>query len=345
MPPAAIPSLTVRQVLLLVLIGALLVALLLNLYEFIPAFLGAYTLYVLWYRPLTYLTMHRKWHPYLVALTLLVLTTVCIIFPLKMLLDVLQQRVIPMFQHPQQLLEVASRIIHEQEARFGVVLLTPDTLADLTDWSVQIAGNVVDATLNSLITVVSMYIFLWFMLIGGLSMEHAFFDSLPLRKENIAFLRIKLHALVLSNALGIPLMGIVQGIAGFVIYYLLDVPDVWLWTVITFVTGMIPLFGTLLAYVPLSLLLLSTGNSVNAFLVVAYGFLVIGSVDNLARMWVLKRIGNTHPLITFFGVIAGLKMFGFVGFVFGPISIAVLFLLMGLYQKEFSSPVTLSEEA
>jgi hypothetical protein len=66
-----------------------------------------------------------------------------------------------------------------------------------------------------------------------------------------------------------------------------------------------------------------------------YGFLVIGSVDNVARMWLLKKIGDTHPLVTLFGVIVGLKLFGFVGFVFGPIMISVLLMLIGLYNKEF----------
>jgi predicted PurR-regulated permease PerM len=52
-------------------------------------------------------------------------------------------------------------------------------------------------------------------------------------------------------------------------------------------------------------------------------------------MWLLKKIGDTHPLVTLFGVIVGLKLFGFVGFVFGPIMISVLLMLVGLYSKEF----------
>jgi predicted PurR-regulated permease PerM len=72
-----------------------------------------------------------------------------------------------------------------------------------------------------------------------------------------------------------------------------------------------------------------------ALFILMYGLLVIGSVDNVARMWLLKKIGDTHPLVTLFGVIVGLKLFGFVGFVFGPIMISVLLMLIGLYNKEF----------
>ncbi|HNM25317.1 MAG TPA: AI-2E family transporter, partial [Saprospiraceae bacterium] len=91
--------------------------------------------------------------------------------------------------------------------------------------------------------------------------------------------------------------------------------------------------------IPLTLILLSKGQEWQALAIFLYGFIVVGSVDNIARMWVLKKIGHTHPLITLFGVIAGLKMFGFIGFVFGPIMIAMLILLLRIYHKEFHQPV------
>ncbi len=98
---------------------------------------------------------------------------------------------------------------------------------------------------------------------------------------------------------------------------------------------MMPIFGTALAYVPLSLILLADGEMMKALLIFLYGFIVVGSVDNLARMWLLKKISHTHPLITLFGVIVGLELFGFIGFIFGPILISLLILLLKIYHKEF----------
>ena len=76
-----------------------------------------------------------------------------------------------------------------------------------------------------------------------------------------------------------------------------------------------------------------------ALLIFLYGFLVVGSVDNIARMWLLKKIGRTHPLITLFGGIVGLKLVGFIGFIFGPIMISLAILLLKIYHKEFNQPV------
>jgi predicted PurR-regulated permease PerM len=145
--------------------------------------------------------------------------------------------------------------------------------------------------------------------------------------------------MVWSNALGIPLMGVVQGLAGLLAYWLVGVDDPWLWFAITFVSGMLPVIGVALAYVPLSLILLANGLQWEALFIFLYGFIVVGSVDNLARMWLLQKIGHVHPVITLFGVIVGLKLFGFIGFIFGPILISMFILLLRIYHKEFDQPV------
>jgi predicted PurR-regulated permease PerM len=48
-----------------------------------------------------------------------------------------------------------------------------------------------------------------------------------------------------------------------------------------------------------------------------------------------KRMGNVHPLITVFGVIIGINLFGFIGLIFGPILISMFILLVKIYMNEF----------
>jgi predicted PurR-regulated permease PerM len=66
-----------------------------------------------------------------------------------------------------------------------------------------------------------------------------------------------------------------------------------------------------------------------------YGFGVIGTVDNVLRFSLLKKIGNVHPLTTVFGVIIGLNLFGFIGLIFGPLLISLFMLLLKIYSTEF----------
>lgn len=332
-----IPGIQIRQVLLLLLIATIFGVLFWNLRFFIPALLGAYTLYVLLQSPLQFLVTKWKWRKKVAVAALLLVSFIAVLAPASWIFGLLEQRLLSLLTNSDNLLQNAGNFIRKLEERFGIALLTPDNIQGLTDWGVQEAQNIVSATVSGLGILLAAYFILWFMLTEREKMEHWFFSFLPLKSENVEYVRKQLNDMVWSNALGIPLMGVVQGLVALLVYWLAGVEDPWLWFAVTFVSGMLPVIGVALAYVPLSLILLSNGMEWKALLIFLYGFIVVGSVDNLARMWLLKKIGHVHPLITLFGVIVGLKLFGFIGFIFGPILIAMLVLLIKTYHKEFNN--------
>lgn len=331
-----IPGIQIRQVLLLLLIAAIFGALFWNLRFFIPALLGAYTLYVLLRSPMVFLITKWGWKKKAAVVVLLIASFAVILAPAYWIFGMLEKRLLELLMNSDNLLQNAGNLVRKLEARFGIALLTPDNIQGLTDWGMHEAQHIVSATVGGLGILLAAYFILWFMLTEGEKMEHSFFNWLPLKKENVEYVRRQLNDMVWSNALGIPLMGVVQGFAALIVYWLAGVKDPWLWFAVTFVSGMLPVIGVALAYVPLSLILLSQGEEWKALFIFLYGFFVVGSVDNLARMWLLKKIGHVHPLITLFGVIVGLKLFGFIGFIFGPILIAMFILLLRIYHKEFN---------
>jgi len=80
---------------------------------------------------------------------------------------------------------------------------------------------------------------------------------------------------------------------------------------------------------------ISGGHTGQAIGLAIYSAVVTGNVDYLARITLLKRIGDIHPVITVLGVIVGLKLFGFWGFIFGPLLISYFLLLCKIYNAEF----------
>jgi predicted PurR-regulated permease PerM len=66
-----------------------------------------------------------------------------------------------------------------------------------------------------------------------------------------------------------------------------------------------------------------------------YSLAITGNIDYLARITLMKKIGDVHPLITIFGVIVGLQLFGFMGFIFGPLIFSYLIILVRIYSYEF----------
>jgi len=332
---AQIPATPIRQIFLILLIAGIFVVLFWNLHFFVPALLGAYTLYVLLRSPLFVLTERWKWHKKAAAALLLLLSFLAILLPFNWLFMMLQGRVVSLFQNADQLRQNAEALIRTLETRYEISLLTPENMASLSNWTVGAAQGLVGATVNGLGLLLATYFILWFMLTEGKKMEQSFFDWMPLRHENVTYVRKQLNDMVWGNALGIPLMGLVQAFAGLLIYWFLGVPDMWMWFAITFVAGMMPVLGVALAFVPLSLIFLGQGAEGKALLIFLYGFFVMGSVDNIARMWLMKKITHAHPLITLFGVVVGLQLFGFIGFIFGPILISLFILLLHIYHKEF----------
>jgi len=330
-----IPATPIRQISLILLITAIFGVLSWNLSFFVPALLGSYTLYVLLRNLLFFLTTRWKWPLKIAAATLLLLSFAVVFFLFNGLFLMLQGKVLSLIQNSDQLRQSVEAQVGIFEHKYGISLLTPENLNSLSNWAVNAAQNLLGATVSGLGLLLATFLILWFMLTEGKEMEESFFEWMPLRHENVNFVRMQLNDMVWGNAVGIPLMGLVQGLAALLMYWFLGVSDPLMWFALTFVCSMMPVFGVALAYVPLSLILLSQGEDVKALVIVLYGTIVVGSIDNIARMWLMKKISHTHPLITLFGVVVGLQLFGFIGFVFGPILISLFVLLLRIYHKEF----------
>ena len=99
---------------------------------------------------------------------------------------------------------------------------------------------------------------------------------------------------------------------------------------------MIPIVGAAIVYVPVGLFMLANGDTTGGIGVIVFGLAIVGLVDNVLRFTFLKKLENIHPLNTVFGIILGLKIFGFFGLIFGPILVSITILLMQIYADEFS---------
>jgi predicted PurR-regulated permease PerM len=331
----SIPSDTIRQIvfiLILTLLGGLIFW---QLKNFIPAVLGAYTLYVLLRKWMFTLTLKLKGRANWAAILLMLFSFLVILLPINGLLGILTSRILPAVKHSNELWASAETWIHTMEQKYGFDVLTQQNIRNLGQWGVNEMQQVVGATFNSMITVVIMYFILFFMLTEAKTLENTLYKWLPLKPQNASFLKKHLNSLVFSNAVGIPMVAFLQGLVALIGYWIAGVQEPFLWFIATCVAAVIPVLGAMLVYVPLAIMLFSQGQTTQGIFLFLFGFLVIGSVDNLFRFWLQKRMGDTHPLITIFGVIIGLNLFGFIGLIFGPILISLFLLLIQIYAKEF----------
>ena len=113
---------------------------------------------------------------------------------------------------------------------------------------------------------------------------------------------------------------------------------------LTAFASIIPLVGTALIWIPVSIYFLIMGEWINALILLGYGGIIISQCDNLIRFLLQKKMANIHPLITIFGVVAGLPIFGFMGIIFGPLLVSLFLLFLDMFRKEYLLDGTEEEE-
>ena len=166
---------------------------------------------------------------------------------------------------------------------------------------------------------------------------------IPLRPQNVQKLATETDLMIRANALGIPLICLVQGVFATIGYLIFGLKDWGLWGFVTGVLAFFPLIGTMVVWTPLVIYMYATNQNLAATGLMIYSFVITGNVDYISRLGLLKKIGNVHPLITVFGGIVGLKLFGFIGLIFGPLLISYLIVLIKIYLDEFATNSTLTD--
>jgi predicted PurR-regulated permease PerM len=293
-------------------------------------------MYVLLKKWMFILTGKYKWKKTLTAALLMLLSFVVILLPIALLINMMSSKINFAIQHASEVLNTIEKYIHSYEQRYNIEIISSKNIDQLTNLGTQTLPRILGATFNSITTIAIMYFILYFMLVDGRRMEAALHEWIPLKDENTLLLRRETNTLVYSNAVGIPLIALLQGLLGLISYLILGVKEPIFWFVVTCLASMIPVVGATLAYVPIGILFFANGMNVKGIIMLAYGFGFISTVDSIFRFWLQKKIGDVHPLITGFGVIIGLNLFGFIGLIFGPILISLFLLLIKIYANEFS---------
>lgn len=324
-----------RQVILLVVLIALGYLLVQELYIFLPGFLGAITLYILsrgWYR---YLTQIRKWNKNLTATLFMLGFLVVFGLPVYWIIQLMSPKINEVFSHSQELMQGVKSVSEQIRDWTGQDLLTEQNITELQ----RKIANFFPAFLNSTAMILSnlaMMLFVYFfMLTNGKRMEDGLTYFLPLRDENIEILGRETISMVRANAIGIPLISFIQGIFALIGYWIFGVNEFVLWGFITGVFAFFPIVGTTIIWLPIVVYLFSKGENGAGIGLTIWSLLVTGNVDYLARVTLMKKLGDVHPIVTVLGVIVGLSLFGFWGFIFGPLLISYFILLFKIYTSEF----------
>lgn len=331
-----IPQHIIQQIfvlLLIILIGGLIFR---ELMPYFSGVLGAITIYVLM-RGWMLRLVRKGWNPTLAASLLILASIVGIVLPVSGVIVMLGNKIGNAVQNSERVITALKGELVDLEAKYNFNLASEIDVGAISNWLSSNLQSVAGSTFDIVIAVGLMYFILFYMFTNRRLVQNSVGDYIPISKSNLKVIGREIQAMVRSNALGIPLVALAQGIIALIGFFIFGIQDPFFWFVIVTIGSMIPFVGTLIGILPVFILELSTGNNFSAWGILLYGLVVVGSTDNIIRLYVLKRLDNVHPLITLIGVIVGVPLFGFIGLIFGPLLISLFLVIVNIYRKEYLS--------
>ncbi|WP_455498365.1 AI-2E family transporter [Coprobacter sp.] len=320
---------------IIILILSLGVVIFVELIPFLGGLLGACTIYALIRNQMRHLIEKRNMKRSIAALLLILETILCFLIPISLVVWFLVVRVQNFNLDPQVVLAPIEQLSALIKQKIGYDILNTDNLKSVISLAPQI-GQILMGGITSLALNIFVLIFvLYFMLLGSDKMENYMMDILPFTEKNKHAILHDVNMVVKSNAIGIPLLAIIQGAVAMLGYYIFNVPDLLLWGILTCFATVIPIIGTALIWFPLVIYFIIIGDWWDAIGLLIYSALIITHVDNLIRFILQKKMSDIHPLITIFGVIIGLPLFGFMGVIFGPLLLSIFILCVDIFKREY----------
>lgn len=325
----------VKRLLLIVFILTLGIAIGWQLSSFFPGLLGAVTLYILLREPYMKLTKEKGWNKWVTASLFITGSIVLFALPVVLLIQLLLPKLNKLISNKKQIEEIIKTVSEKiQELQLPFTITSEQLLSVAQDVSSSVPA-VLGATANIITNGVLALFILYFMLLEGAKMERHIKAYTPLKEDNVNDIWDATRIMVRSNAIGIPVLAASQAIAAAIGYWIFGIDAYILWGVLTGIFSIVPILGCMIVWVPICVYLFATGDTSAAIWLAIYSFVITGGVDNVLRFTILKKLGDIHPVTTMLGIIVGVPLFGFMGFIFGPLLISYLILLFKVYRIEF----------
>ena len=199
----------------------------------------------------------------------------------------------------------------------------------LLGFSWSLAGNIVGGIVKSFFVIFTMY----YLFRDGDRIVRRLPAALPLSRDRSEAIIARTQEVVSASVYGVVTIAALQGLLGGIAFWVLGIPSPILWAVLMTFVCMIPLAGSFLVWLPLSIYLMTNGHWTKAVLLIVWGALVVSTIDNFLRPKIIRNQTRLHELFVFFSVLGGISVFGLLGIVLGPVVLAITLGLLQAFQR------------
>lgn len=239
---------------------------------------------------------------------------------------------------------VFGRISDWIQARFGIdTLRSQEFLVEqlkrssefLLGFSWSLVGNILGGIVKAFFVVFTMY----YLFKDGDQIVKRLPAALPVSAQQGEAIIARTQKVVSASVYGVVTIAALQGLLGGFAFWLLGLPSPVLWAVLMTFLCMIPIAGSFLVWLPLSIYLMASGHWIKAVLLILWGALVVSTIDNFLRPKLIKNQTKLHELFVFFSVLGGISVFGLLGIVLGPVVLAITLGLLQTFRPQSAEPI------
>lgn len=187
------------------------------------------------------------------------------------------------------------------------------------------AINFGQSTFGFLLNLFVMLYLLFFLFRDGDSLLRTIKRSVPLHPDTTSAFIERFDVVIRATVKGNMIVALIQGALGGLIFWILGIQGPVLWGAVMALFSLLPAVGPALIWLPVAIYLIATGNVTRGIILIAFGAIVIGLIDNLLRPVLVGKDTKMPDYLILISTLGGIAVFGINGFVIGPL-IAALFI-------------------
>ena len=201
-------------------------------------------------------------------------------------------------------------------------------------WLITGATSLVKGTATFVFSLLLIILTMFFFFVDGKKMLNRLMYLSPLQNKYDKEIFNKFRDVSYSTLVSTFVAAVAQGIAGAIGFAIVGFP-VFLAFILVAVLSLLPYLGSAIFYVPVGIYYLLVGDIWQGIFIFAWGFFIIGTIDNVVRAYIIKGKAQINPIFVFFSIMGGIALFGFWGVIVGPLIVAIAVTIFHIYELEF----------
>jgi len=199
----------------------------------------------------------------------------------------------------------------------------------------SIASNLFKLVINFFL----MLLVIYYLFLDGSKLISFIIELSPLPKEQDEKLIKKFKDMASAILVGNGFCGLIQGFSGGLVFYFFDLKSPIMWGAIMALLAFLPIIGIGIVLIPAAVFLLLQGKIASGIFFIVFYIILSGGIEYILKPKVVGQRVKMHTLITFFSIIGGLKLFGILGIIYGPIIITAFLTLTDIYHSSYQQKV------